>query len=192
MAKRLKDRKHSRATTEKVMAAHEPLKHLTIEELDAACQDLKLRQQALAAAPEHIKVIRRLGVIDAARGYTDADLAKWIDAEELARRESDDPEDFVFDGSDSAARSDTSSKQRNRRGPKFQPEEIQNLLRQYMRERSMGEIPSEKTARACEYVADNWCKDQRDRLSQAEADVFPIPSESTIRAQIANIKNIPS
>lgn len=117
MVKRLIDRKHSKVIAERVIAAHDPLRHLTREELDAACEAYKLKQQALAAAPDHIKMARRFGTMSGAKlGYNDEDIAKWIDADELARRELDHPEDFVFNRSDSAARSDTRRNQSNVKG----------------------------------------------------------------------------
>ncbi len=76
---------------------------LSQEELAAAKAEFLARMERNNALPDHIKVIRRLGILDAEREYTDGDLADLIDAESLLQREKDHPGDFVTSGSFSAA-----------------------------------------------------------------------------------------
>jgi hypothetical protein len=127
MATKTTQRKHSVLVTEAIVEALAPFKHLTTAQLARAIADYKERKAALDAALEHIKVIRHLGVLDANRGFTDADIAQLIKAKELVEREKVQPGEFVSAGVFSAAQAS------NRIGEIHQPErdtkEIRNKAR---------------------------------------------------------------
>lgn len=110
MAKKLSQRKHSRLVTDAVSAASDPLSHLTIEERSQVCEEFKELERARANAPEHIKVIRKLGVLDAARGYSDEDVKRLIEAKEVANRERRSPGDFVSKKSFAAGQANANGK----------------------------------------------------------------------------------
>lgn len=119
MTKKLTERKHSIALAELFEEAFAQLKHLPREELDKAIAERKEKSEKSASLPKHIRVIQRLGVIDAARGFTDQDIDNFIQAQELAARELKNPRDFVSKGSTSAKQSTIASEPRNRKNDDY-------------------------------------------------------------------------
>lgn len=115
MAKKLTERKHSIVVAEIYEAAYAPLKHLPEEMLRQAVDAFNGKAERMASLPDHIQVIARLGVIDVMRGYTDDDIARYIDARELAGRELKSPSDFVSKGSTAAMQSTIATGPRNRK-----------------------------------------------------------------------------
>jgi hypothetical protein len=97
----------------------------------------------------------------------------------LLRREVQQAGDFVSAYTDSATRSDNRKNQEGKRGPKFDPQRISDLLCRYMKERNYAEIPRDMTVHACAFVTKEW-------------GALPPPGDSTIRAQITALKKRPS
>lgn len=116
MTKKLSERKHSKVVAEAYLDALHPLSHLTTAQMDYAKRKCLERKSEADAAPEHIKIIRKLGVLDAQRGYTDQDVAALIDAEALVRLEKSKPGAFASSHVSKALNSDKGKNQQNRRG----------------------------------------------------------------------------
>ena len=110
MAKRLSQKEHSRLVTDAVSSAEEQLSHLTLEEKLQACDEYIERQRMLDSQPALIKHIRKYGVIDAIRGYTDEDVKAWAKAKELVDRELRAPGDFVSKRSFAAGQANANGK----------------------------------------------------------------------------------
>lgn len=104
-------RKHSVVVAEIYEAALGPLDHLNPDDLKEAVRAYQAKQES---TPEHIKVIQRLGILDAMRGYTDDDIARYLAARELAKRELSDPSDFLSQRTESAAQSERAAGPRKR------------------------------------------------------------------------------
>lgn len=112
MAKKLSERKTSKLVVDTFLKAYEPFKHLSVDEVENAKAEFRRQQLIYESRPEHIKVILKLGVKDAFRGYTDSDLASLIAAEDLADRETRSPGDFVSCKTFSSTQSDNATKLR--------------------------------------------------------------------------------
>lgn len=115
MTKKLTERKHSIVVAENYEAAYAPLKHLPEEMLRHAVAEFKANAERRGSLPDHIQVIRRLGVIDGMRGYSVEEIARYIDARELAERELKVPSDFVSKGATAVKQSTISKGPRNRK-----------------------------------------------------------------------------
>lgn len=110
MVMKLSKRKTSKLVAETYLAAIAPFAGVPAEEIDRDKSELKRQQAAKESAPEIIRVIRKFGVIDALRGYTDADISALIAAEELAAREKRSPGDFVCGKSFAAVQANSNGK----------------------------------------------------------------------------------
>jgi hypothetical protein len=119
MTKKQTEQKHSAVVIEKCLDASAPLEHVTFKQLNRAVEDFKAKEYRRAALPRHIQVIQRLGVIDARRGYTDQDIARYAEARELAERELKAPGDFVSKGSTSVGCSIIATGERKRKNPDY-------------------------------------------------------------------------
>jgi hypothetical protein len=89
-------RKTSKFVADKVLDAWEPLRRADPDAVAAAVASYREQIQANAEVPIHIQIIRRFGanIADAERGFTDAEIAAYAEAQDLARREMERPEDF--------------------------------------------------------------------------------------------------
>jgi hypothetical protein len=103
MTTKLTKRKQSKVLVERYQDAADKLGTISQVDLSAEKSDYLARMERNNSLPDHIKVIRRLGILDAERGHTDGDLAALIDAESLLQRERNHGGDFVTSGSFSAA-----------------------------------------------------------------------------------------
>lgn len=91
-------RETSMLATEKVQEAWEPLRHADPAAVEAAIALHREQTNAATPVPEHIRIIQRLGIKDAARGFNDTEIATYVEAMELAERERSHPEDFISRG----------------------------------------------------------------------------------------------
>ena len=102
MSKKTTKRKQSRVAVETYLQALEPIFHLSEEERESAIKTLLQRKKEYASLPALNQHIIKVGIIDAKRGYTDDDIQRFHDAQQLAAREISDPDAFVSEGTNSA------------------------------------------------------------------------------------------
>lgn len=101
MSKKTTKRKQSRVVVETYLQALEPISHLSEEERESAIKTLLQRKKEYASLPALNQHIIKVGIIDAKRGYTDDDIQRFHDAQQLASRELSTPNDFVSEGTNS-------------------------------------------------------------------------------------------
>ncbi|MBP8034830.1 MAG: hypothetical protein KAY62_00125 [Burkholderiaceae bacterium] len=102
MSKKTTKRKQSRVVVETYLQALEPISHLSEEERESAIKTLLQKKREYASLPALNQHIIKVGIIDAKRGYTDDDIQRFHDAQQLASRELSTPNDFVSEGTNSA------------------------------------------------------------------------------------------
>ena len=102
MSKKTTKRKQSRVVVETYLQALEPISHLSEEERESAIKTLLQKKKEYASLPALNQHIIKVGIIDAKRGYTDDDIQRFHDAQQLASRELSTPNDFVSEGTNSA------------------------------------------------------------------------------------------
>jgi hypothetical protein len=101
MTKKSTNRKQSSVVTELYLNALAPISHLSEEERESAIKKMLRKEQINKSLPALNQHILKVGVIDAAKGYTTEDLKRFHDAQTLATRELLSPNDFVSEGSNS-------------------------------------------------------------------------------------------
>jgi len=102
-SKKTTQRRTSRLVADEYLRARDALSHLSPEKLAEAEAEFERSEAAAASAPEHVRVIRTLGVLGALRGHTDDQIARLVRAKRMARRELERPDDFVSAGAFAAA-----------------------------------------------------------------------------------------
>jgi hypothetical protein len=97
MVKKLSQRQVSVFVAEKFAEAIKPFERMSAEQRERAILDYLARKAESEAVPEHIKLIRRIGIgtADPLPEYDDDDVRKLIEARKLIERDRRSPGDFV-------------------------------------------------------------------------------------------------
>ncbi len=119
MTKKSTSRKQSSVVTELYLNALAPISHLSEAERESAIKEMLRKEQINKSLPALNQHILKVGVIDAAKGYTAEDLKRFHDAQMLATRELLSPNDFVSEGSNSITQKKRAQAPRNRKNEDY-------------------------------------------------------------------------
>jgi hypothetical protein len=101
MTKKITKRKQSPVVVETYFQALAPISHLSEEERESAIKTLLQKKKEHASLPALNQHIIKVGIIDAKRGYTNDDIRRFHEAQQLATREISNPDAFVSEGTNS-------------------------------------------------------------------------------------------
>jgi len=158
MTKKSTSRKQSSVVTELYLNALAPISHLSEAERESAIKEMLRKEQINKSLPALNQHILKVGVIDAAKGYTAEDLKRFHDTQMLATRELLSPNDFVSEGSNSITQKKRAQAPRNRKNEDYR--EIWDYVRGKIRRK---ELLKSILIDAVEYFADKRFDEQKIR-----------------------------
>ena len=101
MSKQATKRKQSPVVVETYLQALTPISHLSKEERKSAIEAMLHEKKAQTSLPALNQHIIKVGIIDAQRGYTNDDIQRFHEAQQLAGREISNPDAFVSERTNS-------------------------------------------------------------------------------------------
>jgi hypothetical protein len=119
MSKKTTKRKQSIVVVETYLQALAPISHLSEGERESAIKPLLQAKMAHASLPALNQHIIKVGIIDANRGYTNDDIRRFHDAQQLATREISNPDAFVSEGTNSVIQKSRAQSSRVRKNDDY-------------------------------------------------------------------------